>query len=123
MSTRPTTEVTLPATGAKVIFKSWLTKRESDKVREPLRRHDVEIQDGKEGRKTKETVDINMLKEMEQLTLEQAVISIDGSAEKIIAKLYGDEPLEGDKFVPESDFDFLKKSIDDTLSPPKDQKT
>lgn len=106
----PTREVELPISKLKVVFKEWLTKAESEKIKEPLRESNlVEVVDGK----STQRFNAKILHEVEMRTIEAAVVSIDGAGEGIKEMCLA---------LPERDFDFLKEKIDEAISPPKEKK-
>lgn len=116
--TAPTKEVELPITKAKVKFKEWLTKDESDAVREPMRRHEIELlSQGKENKSVVQRFTGEIMREIEHLTIEKAVVEITVGEET-----HKEGLLAICKQFPESDYDFLKEQIDNSLAPPKDQK-
>ena len=105
----PIRTITLPISKAEVVFKEWLTKAESEEVREPIRRNEIEVSEGK----TMQRFVASVMTEIEHLTISKAVVSVNGSSKNVLADCLD---------LPEKDYDFLKKTIDDCLEPPKDQK-
>lgn len=109
----PTREVELPISKIKVTFKEWLTQDEDDEIREPIRQNEIEISEGK----TTQRFNGSVMKKVERLTIEKAVVSISVDGEMIVEGIAG---IFGQ--LPQSDYTFLKKTIDEVLSPPKEKK-
>ncbi|MFA5168818.1 MAG: hypothetical protein WC530_09855 [Candidatus Omnitrophota bacterium] len=106
---RPTIEIELPVTKDKVVLKSWLTKAEADKTKEPVRTYySLKHENPSEAAKV---LLGEVLEQVESNVVETAVVSIDGVStgiKEIVADL------------PEADYDAIIREIDRTVRPPKE---
>lgn len=81
---RETYEITTPAKGHKVVLKSWITGRESQKIDGALFKG---VQTTVDGKKIQPKISDSMLSDQENASIEAIVVSVDGNDKDVLNRI------------------------------------